>query len=195
MSSSNGLLLVLADPAATIEGEFNEWYDTEHLPERRILPGFQTALRFKSIGDGSRYLALYDLDDLSVLESDPYLAVSGANFSPWTRRLASRTHPLRITARQLHPGKAKTGACARLLLMRFRGVGDAEGLARQLDVSLRNVPGFLQCRSFVCEEPDPSWFVAIAEFATNRVPDVDGRSLVADGAVLDLAATYRAYRA
>src|SRR5690606_30537385 len=92
-----GLLLVLADPPPDFEEELNAWYDTEHLPERRVLPGFDTALRFTSLGDGPRYAALYDLTSPEALQTPEYNACSGANFSPWTRRTMARAHPMRLS--------------------------------------------------------------------------------------------------
>lgn len=196
MSGQKGLLLVLVDPAPNLEEELNDWYDSEHLPERRVLPGFETALRFTSLGDGPRYAAIYDLSGLSVLDTEAYLAVSGDNFSPWTRRVTSRSQPLRITARQVHPGSAATGICARLLLLRFRNVasGDLPSLAGALDNAVEREAGFLQSRLFACEEPDRDSAIAIAEFSGNRLPVIDGGKLAAGGAVLDLAAGYRPYR-
>src|SRR5690606_33047346 len=96
--TATGLLFVLSDPIAALEEEFNAWYDSEHLPERAALPGFRSAARFVSLGDGPRYAAAYDLDAPSVLESDAYQAVSGANFSPWTRRVTGRTPTRRMVA-------------------------------------------------------------------------------------------------
>ena len=34
MTHPKPLLLVLMEPPAGMEAEFNDWYDTEHLPER-----------------------------------------------------------------------------------------------------------------------------------------------------------------
>lgn len=190
-----GLLLVLADPSPVIEEEFNDWYDTEHLPEREALPGFETARRYRSIGDGPAYLAVYDLEALSVLESEPYLAVSGANFSPWTRRVTARTRPVRVTAHQIWPGGALARSCARMVLMRFRGAveDDAATLAGELQVALSPY-GLKQLRIFSCCEPTSDALLVMAELdglagAGREIAGVDGfRGRV------DLVATYRPYR-
>lgn len=108
---SKALLLVVADPSPTMEEEFNAWYDTEHVPERASIPGFNTALRFVSLGDGPAYMALYDLDDLAVLDSPAYQAVYGVNFTPWTRRVTSRVNPARLTGVQMFPVR-RSRVCA-----------------------------------------------------------------------------------
>jgi len=52
------------------EAEFNEWYDTMHLPDMLEVPGMIKATRWKSAESGEgqhrKYLALYELetDDL-----------------------------------------------------------------------------------------------------------------------------------
>jgi len=59
-----------ADPAR--EDEFNDWYDTRHLPEICAVPGFTAARRYKVHGgpDGASttYLAIYEIeaDDLTA---------------------------------------------------------------------------------------------------------------------------------
>ncbi len=82
-----GLLLVWFDVPAEVDEEFNEWYDTEHVPEREAIPGVLSARRFLAPEDHPRYMAIYDLESPDVLRSAPYLRISGANESPWTRRI------------------------------------------------------------------------------------------------------------
>jgi hypothetical protein len=66
-------LLVLSNPVAGRDDDFNHWYDTVHLPDVFKVPGVTGAQRFR-LGEGSqwRYLALYDLDceDPSTVASD-----------------------------------------------------------------------------------------------------------------------------
>lgn len=196
MTVSRGLLLVLVDPAPTLDEELNAWYDTEHLPERAVLPGFVTAMRFTSLGDGPRYAALYDLTDLGALESDAYLAVSGVNFSPWTRRVTGRAHPVRMTARQVAgPGEA-TGPCTRLLLLKFRqsGDGDASAIAAGLDASFAEYASHLRSRVFAGVEPGSDFILSISEFSGATIPDLAVAAFGASGARIEMAAAYRPYR-
>jgi hypothetical protein len=46
MTTSQGMLLVMADIDPAIERDFNEWYEQEHLTERMAIPGFLRARRF-----------------------------------------------------------------------------------------------------------------------------------------------------
>lgn len=191
-----GLLLVLVDPAPTIEEELNDWYDLEHLPERAALPGVETARRYTSLGDGPRYAAIYDLASLDVLQSEGYLAVSGANFSPWTVRVMSRAHPVRLVAQQTAASGAVTGACTRLLLMKFRGAmaGDHIAIAAGLEASFASTPGYLNSRVFSGVEPQADFMLAMVEFSGNDVPALQIGAFGPCGARIELAATYRPYR-
>jgi hypothetical protein len=87
MTTSQGLLLVMADIDPAIEHDFNQWYEQEHLAERMAIPGFLRARRFKAIEGSPKYLALYDLESPDVLNSADYRHVIGAGKSAWTRRM------------------------------------------------------------------------------------------------------------
>ena len=126
MAQNKGILLVTMEPPAAIEEEFNDWYDTEHIPERAGVRGFETALRFVCIDGWPRYLAIYDLAYPGVLEGEEYARVSGQNFSAWTRRIQGKVRgQYRAVGTQVYPGNALTGNPARLTLLRFRGVQPA----------------------------------------------------------------------
>ena len=125
---NKGFLLVLMQPPPAFEEEFNAWYDGEHIPERRAIPGFETGLRFVCLDGAPKYLAMYDLAGPEVLQSPDYLRVAGENSSPWTKRVTGRVRIYRSVGAQVYPGDAITGRCARVQLLRFRGLG-ADALA------------------------------------------------------------------
>jgi hypothetical protein len=85
-SGAGGLLAVAmnVDPAA--EHEFNEWYNTEHLPQLGAVPGVLRARRFSSSGaDRERqYLALYHLTGPEVPRSEAWKKAAD---TPWTQRM------------------------------------------------------------------------------------------------------------
>lgn len=87
MTTSQGLLLVMADIDPAIEDDFNRWYEQEHLPERMAIPGFLRARRYTAIEGAPKYLALYDLEPPEALNSAAYRHVVGAGKSAWTRRM------------------------------------------------------------------------------------------------------------
>ncbi len=56
-----------------IEAEWNNWYNTKHIPNRQNKPGFISARRFAAIWGEYQYLTLYGLTSVEALTSDPYL--------------------------------------------------------------------------------------------------------------------------
>jgi hypothetical protein len=164
-----GLLLAMMEPPPAMEEEFQDWYDTEHFPERASCEGFLTAHRFVCIDGWPRHLALYDLADTDVLRGPAYARIAGERYSPWTRRIVSRVWgQYRADAAQVHPGMAlfgDAGAVSRIELWRFRHVPDsAEGdiLAGQLTLNADR-PDTAQVRLFRTDQADGTDYIAIVE--------------------------------
>ena len=59
-----GIFLVYVDIDAQHDKEFNEWYNTEHLPELLAVPGILAAVRYQAVKGGPKYLAFYELDNV-----------------------------------------------------------------------------------------------------------------------------------
>lgn len=189
-----GLLLVLTEPPASLEEEFNAWYDTEHIAERTAVKGFLSGLRFVCVEGGPKYLALYDLQSIDVLQSAEYLAGAGDNFSPWTKRITARSRIYRAACRQVDPGEAVTGRCARLLVLRFTGLAAsaAEDVAAGLNANFAGHPDVVQSRSFVNELDGSAHHIGLVEMRSHR-PPLDLGAFGSSAHHLDLIATYRPY--
>jgi hypothetical protein len=115
---AKGILIAAMDFSAAPEDEFHDWYDLEHVPERLRVPGFLNADRWIGIDNPKLSVATYDLDSVDVMKSPAYLAVGGANGSPWTKRTAKfRKSLLRYEGEQLFPGDRTAPTAAAALLM------------------------------------------------------------------------------
>lgn len=91
--------------SAVAEDEFNDWYDTEHLPQRLRVEGFINAERWIGADDPKIAFATYDLESFDVLQSAPHLAFTGANQSPWSKRVEGKMKKLgRFVGDQILPG-------------------------------------------------------------------------------------------
>lgn len=115
---AKGTLIAAMRMAQVASDEFHDWYDTEHLPERQRVPGFLACERWMGTEDGTVSVATYDLESAVVLKSPGYLAIGGANLSPWSKRVTSRVERLmRFEGDQILPGDAlpPTGAGGLLL--------------------------------------------------------------------------------
>ena len=95
---AGGLLLNAMNIAPEFEAEFNEWYDKEHIPALRAVPGVLSARRFRGTSGNRKYVALYHLATPEVQESDEW---KKARTSDWTSRLQPhfRDH-LRLVCRR-----------------------------------------------------------------------------------------------
>ena len=178
MSGQRGLLLATMEPPPAIEEEFQDWYDTEHFPERAGCPGFLTARRFICVDGWPRYLALYDLQDVQVLRGPDYRKFAGARYSPWTHRIMSRVWgQYRAEGVQQYPGQAllgDNGAATRLLLCRFRQVPPDQ--AAPIEQGLRMLearPEIAQARLFVATQPDGVDYIGIVELRGSSAVGVE----------------------
>jgi hypothetical protein len=122
LADRSALLMVCMEPPAALEDEFNDWYDTEHVPQRLALPGFASASRWICIEGWPRWMALYDLASTAAVQSEAYLRVSGARSTPWSRRILPRTvGRSRVTAIALegepHGTQFEPRRTSRLLVM------------------------------------------------------------------------------
>ena len=163
----NGFLLVMMHPPPAFEEEFNEWYDTDHLPERLAVPGFLTARRFVCLDGWPRFLALYDLTDVAVLASPAYLSVSVDKHTPWTRRVLRHVRVNRYIGSQTQPGDTITTDAPRLLLLRFANTktADEASILAGLTMNFAENPATMQIR--VLTSPDDKVAFGLVE---SRLP-------------------------
>jgi hypothetical protein len=93
-----GLLLVGLNVAAEHEHEFNEWYNSEHLPALAAVPGVLCARRYRGTGATQRYVALYHLSAPEVSGSAEWRKAAD---TPWTQKLRPHFRDLlRIVCRR-----------------------------------------------------------------------------------------------
>jgi hypothetical protein len=190
-----GYLLVMMQAPPSLEDEFNSWYDTEHIPERLAVTGFETGLRYVCLSGFPRYLAMYDTQSPEVLTSPEYLQVSFDKASPWTKRVTSRVKVDRSAGEQIYPGKLVTGRAARVMLLRFRGLkADAsEQIISGLRANFDNRTETIQWRVLSNLTPDGIDFFGFIEL---RAPIEEKINLASFGDcihALDLMNVYSPY--
>ncbi len=190
--ANKGFLLVLMDCPPTFEDEFNAWYDTEHIPERLSVPGFESGLRFVCIDGAPRYLAMYDLTAREVLEQPEYLRVAGESSSPWTRRVTSRVRIYRSAGTQIYPGNLLTRRAARILLVRFRrcapdaGAAVIAGMRKNFD----GLPEVLQVRVLAYDTGRGLDYLGFVEARAPFPGRLDVTAFGAAADAIDLVNTY-----
>ncbi len=152
---AKGILLVGFDYANAHADEFHDWYDLEHVPERRRVPGFGLCERWINISDPKQAVASYDLDSLAVLDSASYRSIGGENLSVWSKRVTAMCSRLiRFEGEQTMPGDADSPADAGGLLVNVMNVEPEheaefnEWYDHEHIPALAAVPGVLAARRF-----------------------------------------------
>ncbi len=71
--TQNAQLFVWTDIDPAHEGDFNLWYDQEHMEERVAIEGFSWARRYRNLSDtGRRYLAIYRTESIHTFGTEAY---------------------------------------------------------------------------------------------------------------------------
>jgi hypothetical protein len=78
------LLLIAMNVAPEAESEFNEWYNTEHIPALGSVPGTLCARRYRGTGATQRYAAIYHFANPDVPYSSAWKTAAN---TPWTERM------------------------------------------------------------------------------------------------------------
>jgi hypothetical protein len=152
---AHGILIAAMDFSAAPEDEFHDWYDLEHVPERLRIPGFLNAERWIGVKTPKVSVATYDLANVAVLKSPPYLAIAGENSSPWTKRTARfRKSLLRYEGEQIRPGDLVAPQNAEAILLIAMNVAPEhesefnEWYNSEHIPALAGVPGVLAARRY-----------------------------------------------
>lgn len=152
---AKGILLVGFDFTAAHEDEFHDWYDLEHVPERQRVPGFGLCERWISVANPKHAVATYDLESLSVLQSDAYKAIAHENLSVWSKRMTAICKRLiRFDGEQTLPGEADSPSGAGGLLVNAMNVDPDkeaefnEWYDHEHIPALSAVPGVMAARRF-----------------------------------------------
>ena len=66
-------------------GDFFEWHNREHMPERVGIPGFLRGRRYEAVDARPEFFTLYETASVAVLSGPEYLARLNAP-TEWTRR-------------------------------------------------------------------------------------------------------------
>lgn len=82
--NAGGVILVSMNIEPSHEDEFNDWYNTEHIPHFNRLDGVIAARRFRAIEGDPRYVALYHVVNTDIYATPGWTA---ANQTPWMLRM------------------------------------------------------------------------------------------------------------
>jgi hypothetical protein len=155
MAMAKGLLLAAFDFSGAHADEFHDWYDLEHIPERRAVHGFGACERWIGAEQPAISVATYDLDSIDALRGEAYASIAYGNLSVWSKRVTAMCNRLlRFEGTQLTPGAAAAPEGAGGLLfnaMNVAPVAEADFNAwydEEHLPALARVPGTLAARRY-----------------------------------------------
>ncbi len=120
-----GLLFSQMQPPDGQEADFHDWYETEHIPARMVLPGFASATRYRTEEGSPDYLACYVLDDLAGLTTPEYQRLKQSPSERTARMLGSVSSFTRYTCTQISD-TGETGAPSAMTMVVAFAVPDGE---------------------------------------------------------------------
>jgi len=147
----SGILAIWNDCARGRDGEFEHWFQSEHLAERLAVPGFRVGRRHEAVSGAPRYFVFYRTDTPEVLGSAAYLERVNSP-TPLTRTVMAEVfrNMSRTVCRVAHRAGALSGAFA--VTARLQGAPDAAALARLAD-SFGEDTGVAGAEVWVSAEP------------------------------------------
>lgn len=148
---AKGLLVAGLDFTQVDPDEFNDWYDSEHLPERVNCPGFINAHRWLSVDNPRVSLTTYDLERFEVLREPGYLAIGYENLSPWSKRVVGKCgRVIKFEGEQAEPGDAIAPEGAGGLLMVAMNIDPAHEADFFAWYHQEHLPGLLAVPGVIC---------------------------------------------
>lgn len=147
-----------------LKHDFDTWYRTEHLSERRELPGFLSGEVFAAVDEPGLHVALYELDSIDALTTDAYEAVRTKPLTPLGERVRNnwdyRKRGIFTLRTQRIAGTHRPMAADVLYLVEaYARAGHEEELGVWLDeehsVRQLTVDGAQSFQGFVPVEPPP----------------------------------------
>ncbi|KAK0207973.1 hypothetical protein DFS33DRAFT_397271 [Desarmillaria ectypa] len=157
-----GFLAVFAEPGKQVTlGEFQDWYNNEHVPLRlNHLPSFLTGARF-SASDGRipSWLAVYDIDDTATFQHESYTRLR-ANRSPREEDLVKRlelldrrTYELTCDSGESQKASSFKSANPTKVVVTY-GItledGQIDEWVAEVEGKLSGVDGWIRTRAYLC---------------------------------------------
>src|SRR5882724_10023003 len=173
-----GIFLVYVDIDAKDDKEFNNWYNTEHLPELLAVPGILAAARYEAVKGGPKYLACYELVNVEVLHTP---AFTNRPRTPWGQRVSPSvigSNLTRIVGEQIYPDgidMPERGMAPVLQIGRMSVPAEVEAewnawYNGEYIPGYRKVPGVIYASRFRVVEGEVK-YTTLYEFEDEKVPD------------------------
>jgi hypothetical protein len=191
---SAGILFSQMEPPKGWEDDFHDWYETEHIPVRLGIEGFDRATRYRAVDGTPDYLAVYELSDLAALDAPEYRRLKDEPSERTSRMLANVRGFTRYTCELTYDsGEAPAGdhlsvvafAVPEQDVAQFDDWYESEHIPALLEA-----PDWLRVRRYAVLSADggPWTHLALHELASREVMDSPERAAARQGPKRDALA-------
>lgn len=144
-------MILSFDVAPDAIAEHDDWHSHEHFHERLSIPGFLRGSRWVALSGEPNYFVMYEVTDLDVLASPPYLERLN-NPSPWTSKMMTQYRGMKRGFCALSCshgyGLGQTGLLIRFSPEEEKGSALRDWLNRDLLSALPSHPGLVSAHLF-----------------------------------------------
>ena len=179
-TKGTAIFLVYTDVDPQHEDEFNDWYDTEHLPELLAVPGIVAAARYEAVKGGPKYLAAYELESTDVLQTP---AFKNRPRTPWGERMSPTvigSNLTRVVGQQIFPQQVEMpdrGMAPSLQIGRMSVPQDVDAewnawYNGEYVPGYRKVPGVIYARRYRVID-GATGYATVYEFEDAKVSETD----------------------
>lgn len=125
-AAAEGILAIWTDVLPAHEAVFEDWYNRQHLPERRGAPGFLSAARHRALSGRPRFFAWYRTESPAAISAPGYRRLLD-NPTPESRAIMPhfRNTVRAVFAVRAKAGRGTGGVMATLRLRAVAGKDDA----------------------------------------------------------------------
>ncbi len=173
-----GIFMVYTDVNPKHEEEFNAWYNTEHLPELLAVPGILTAARYEATKGGPKYLAVYELEGVEVLQTPEF---KNRPRTPWGQRVSPTvigTNLTRVVGQQIFPSDLEMPDREMAPTLQIGRMSVPEAVDAEWNEwyngayvpGYRQVPGVIYARRYRAVEGETG-YTTVYEFEHDKVPE------------------------
>ena len=189
--------MVLTDPPAGREEEFERWYD-EHAAARTRLPGIGEGRRYWTVSGEPAHMASYDLESLEVLETEEYARLRRERPEGEQDIIDAMGSPLdRRIYRHLgtYENSSWAGSTPTAALGVWMSVSDSDDFAKWYEQEhipmLFAAPGWLRIRRYELVSGSGPTFLALHDLAVPETVDDQRAEPARHTAWRDRVAEYR----
>jgi hypothetical protein len=162
----------------TYDEEFNAWYNTQHLPQLRTIPGILDAARYVAVKGGPKYLAVYELERADVIHSDAFV---NRPRNAWDQQMSPRVIGKNFTTvlgEQIFPAGLETAERPMAPVLQIGRMSVPDAIDAEWNTwyngeyipGYRTVPGVIYARRYHVVEGEVR-YTTVYEFASEAVPD------------------------